>query len=79
MCRRKTICTSDVVWALHRQGRPVYVSTTQSLDVFIYTDPCVGVRDCTGPWSQGLSVADPSVLRWTLRAHRNSQRTNDHF
>jgi histone H3/H4 len=28
LCRRKTICTSDVVWALNRQGRTIYVSTT---------------------------------------------------
>ena len=26
MCKRKTVCTSDVVWALHRQGRTIYVS-----------------------------------------------------
>jgi len=24
---RKTVCVTDVVWALHRQGRTIYVST----------------------------------------------------
>ena len=28
MCKRKTVCTSDVVWALYRQGRTIYVSTS---------------------------------------------------
>ena len=26
MSRRKTVCTTDVVWALNRQGRTIYVS-----------------------------------------------------
>jgi histone H3/H4 len=26
MCRRKTVCVTDVVWALNRQGRSIYVS-----------------------------------------------------
>jgi histone H4 len=30
MCKRKTVCTTDVVWALQRQGRTIYVSTRQA-------------------------------------------------
>jgi histone H4 len=27
MCKRKTVCTTDIVFALQRQGRAIYVST----------------------------------------------------
>lgn len=30
MCKRKTVCTTDVVFALQRQGRAIYVGLTLS-------------------------------------------------
>jgi histone H3/H4 len=35
MCKRKTVCTTDVVWALQRQGRTLYVSAMRTFDTMI--------------------------------------------
>jgi histone H4 len=37
MCKRKTVCTTDVVFALQRQGRTIYVSIVQSSHTMVWT------------------------------------------
>ena len=56
MCRRKTVCTSDVVWALHRQGRTIYVSTIQPFDKMkqLPANACVGLWIWRKSWSEGV-------------------------
>lgn len=52
MCRRKTICTTDVVWALHRQGRTIYVSESSLLYKVLSTDTFAGLWNWPGPRSK---------------------------
>lgn len=37
LCNRKTVCTTDVVWAMNRQGRTLYVSTANTRSLGTHT------------------------------------------